>query len=111
MSQDPGNSTAQTDLVSWERILVILPPIFPGLMAAFFPPTAPLLIAAIAWIVLASLSLALRRLILHGDRSAFTNRHEPPADHTRVDLCTRTGLYQWLKDADDQLLRNDDHPD
>ena len=110
MSKDPGKPTTQTGPASWERILVILPPIFLGLMTAFFPPTAPLLILAIIWIVLASLGLALRRAILHGDRSAFTNRHEPPTDHTRVDLCTRTGLYQWMKDADDQLLQSDDHP-
>ncbi|MYF98235.1 hypothetical protein F4212_03735 [Candidatus Poribacteria bacterium] len=111
MSQDPGNFTAQTGLGSWERILVIVPPIFLGLMAAVSPPAAPLLIAAIVWTGLASLGLALRRLMLHGDLSAFANRHEPPTDHTRVDLCTRTGLYQWMKDADDQLLQNDDHPD
>ena len=111
MSKDPGKPAAQTGPASWERILVIVPPIFLGVMASLSPEAAPLLIAAIAWIVLASLALTLRRLILHGERSPFTNRHEPPTDHTRVDLCTRTGLYQWMKDADDQLLRNDDHPD
>ena len=111
MSKDPEKPAAQTGPASWERILVIVPPVFPGLMAAFIPQAAFLLILAPIWIVLASLGLALRRAILHGDRSAFTNRHEPPADHTRVDLCTRTGLYQWVKDAEDQLLQNDDHPD
>ena len=111
MTNPPINPVPRNGPAFWERILVILPPIFLGLMAAFFPPAAPLLIAAIVWIVLASLGLALRRAILHGDRSAFTNRHEPPADHTKVDLCTRTGLYQWMKDADDQLLQNDDHLD
>lgn len=111
MSKDPGKPAVQTGPASWERILVILPPVFLGLMAAFFPPTARLLILATVWTVLASLGLALRRLFLHGDRSAFTNRQEPPADHTRVDLCTRTGLYQWMEDAENQLLQNDDDPD
>ena len=111
MSKDPGKPAVQTGPASWERILVIVPPIFLGLIACLSPEAAPLLFAAIVWIVLVSLGLALRRLILHGDRSAFTNRHEPPADHTRVDLCTRTGLYQWIKDAENQLLQNDDHTD
>ena len=111
MTNPPIDPVPRNGPTSWERILVIVPPIFPGLMAAVFPPAAPLLIAAIVWTVLASLGLALRRVILHGDRSGFTNRREPPTDHTKVDLCTRTGLYQWLKDADDQLLQNDDHPD
>lgn len=111
MSEDPGKPAAQTGPAAWERILVTVPPICLVLMAVLFPPAAPLLILAIVWIVLVTLFLALRRLILHGDRSALTNRHEPSADHTRVDLCTRTGLYQWLRDWDEQLLQDDNHPD
>ena len=111
MSKDPGKHAIQTGAESWDRILVIVPPIFLGLIVALFPPAAPLLILAIVWIVLASLGLTLRRVILHGDWSALTSRHELPANHTRVDLCTRTGLYQWMKDADDRLLQNDDDPD
>ena len=111
MSKDPEKPAAQTGPALWERILVIVPPVFLGLLACLPVPAAPLLIVAIVWLVLASLGLALHRIILHGDRSVFTNRHEPSADHTKVDLCTRTGLYQWMKDADDQLLQNDDHPD
>ena len=111
MTSPPINPVPRNGPASWERILVIAPPIFLGLMAAVSPPAAFLLILAPIWIVLASLGLALHRLILHDDRSAFTNRHEPPTDHTKVDLCTRTGLYQWIKDAEDQLLQNDDHTD
>ena len=111
MTNPPINPVPRNGPASWERILVIVPPVILVLIACLSPEAAPLLLSAIVWIVLASLGLALRRLILHGDRSAFTNRHEPPADHTRVDLCTRTGLYQWMRDWDDQLLRNDDHPD
>ena len=111
MSKDPEKPAVQTGPASWERILVIVPPVFLVLIACLSPEAAPLLFAAIVWGVLTSLGLALRRAILHDDLSAFANRHEPPADHTRVDLCTRTGLYQWMRDWDDQLLRNDDHPD
>ena len=111
MSKDPEKPAAQTGPASWERILVIVPPVFLVLIACLSPEAAPLLLAAIVWIVLTSLALALRRLIIHGDRSAFTNRHELPADHTRVDLCTRTGLYQWMRDWDEQLHQNDDDPD
>ena len=111
MSQDPGKPAVQTGPALWERTLVVVPTIFLVLISCLSSEAALFLTAAIIWIVLASLGLALRRLILHGDRSAFTNRHEPPADHTKVDLCTRTGLYQWMKDADDQLLHKDDHPD
>ncbi len=111
MSKDPDKPATQTGPASWERMLVIVPPVFLGLISTLSAPAAPLLILAVAWVVAASLILALRRGIVHGDRSAFTNRQEPPADHTKVDLCTRTGLYQWMRDSEEQLLHNDHPPD
>jgi len=109
MSEYPGKTAAQIRPASWERILVTVPPICLVLIAVLFPPAAPLLILAIAWIVLASLFLVLRRLILHGDRSFFMRQDETPGDGAGMDWDTRTGSFQWFRDWDGQLLQEDDH--
>ena len=68
----------------------------------------PLWMAAIAWTVPASLAGALWRGVRHRDWSAF-GRHELPENDEGLDMDTRTGSYAYLRDREDEQLRDDDH--
>lgn len=65
--------------------------------------------AAIAWILAASLAAALRRGFRHGDWSAFS-AYELPDDGGDMDEWTsRTGRHSGLGEMEDQLLHDHDH--
>ena len=65
-------------------------------------------IAAIAWTVLSSLALALRRGLLHRDWSAF-GRYRLPANGEQIDYATRSGAYAYMRVAEEheRLMRGD----
>ena len=65
-------------------------------------------LAAVAWAVLCSLALALRRGFRHRDWTAF-RRHRFPDNGELVDWTTRTGRYAWLRQWEDRILRDDRH--
>ncbi len=65
-------------------------------------------LAAVAWAVLSSLALALRRGFRHRDWTAF-RRHRFPDNGELVDWTTRTGRYAWLRQWEDRILRDDRH--
>lgn len=65
-------------------------------------------LAAIAWTVAASLALALRRGIRHGDWSAFRHRRLPDGRDERIDAATGSGQYAHLTVAEEheRLMRD-----
>ena len=71
----------------------------------------PLWLAAIAWMVLASLAGALGRGFRHGDWSAFGRHELPDGRDDRIDWISKTGAYAYLRiqDDHDRLLRDDHH--
>ena len=64
--------------------------------------------AAIAWTVLSSLALALRRGIRRRDWSAF-RRHRLPGNGELIDWSTKTGAYTYMRVAEEheRLMRGD----
>ena len=69
----------------------------------------PLLLAALAWTILASLAGALWFGFRHGDWSAFRNCDLQERRDEWLELDTRTGTYSHLRDWEEQHLRDDDH--
>ena len=65
-------------------------------------------LAALAWAVLSSLALALRRGLRDGDWSAFRRRRSRDRGDL-VDWATRTGRYSYLRDREDRILHDDRH--
>ena len=65
-------------------------------------------LAAVAWAVVSSLALALRRGFLGRDWTAF-RRHRFPDNGELVDWTTRTGRYAYLRQWEDRILRDDRH--
>ncbi len=65
-------------------------------------------LAAIAWAVVSSLALALRRGVRDGDWSAFRRRRSRD-NGDLVDWTTRTGRYTYLRHREDRLLHDDRH--
>ena len=65
-------------------------------------------LAAIAWAVVSSLTLALRRGIRDRDRSAFRRRRSRD-NGDLVDWTTRTGRYTYLRHREDRILHDDRH--
>ena len=65
-------------------------------------------LAALAWAVVSSLALALRRGIRNRDWSAF-RRHRLPDNSDHVDWSTRTGAYAYMRVAEEhqRLMRGD----
>ena len=65
-------------------------------------------LAAIAWAVVFSLALALRRGLRTRDWSAF-RRHRLPGNGETLDWSTRTGRYAWMRVAEEheRLMRGD----
>ena len=64
---------------------------------------APVWLAALAWTVAASLGMALRRGIAHGDWSAFRTPG-PAGDGGELDeWASRTGRYAWLGEDEERL--------
>ena len=65
-------------------------------------------LAAVAWTVAASLALALRRGIRHGDWSAFRRRRLPDGRDERIDAATESGQYAHLSVAEEheRLMRD-----
>jgi len=65
-------------------------------------------LAAVAWAVVSSLALALRRCIRDRDWSAF-RRHELRDNRDAVDWSTKTGAYAYMRVADEheRLMRRD----
>ena len=87
----------------WGERLVVLGPIGLAIVASVCGASeellAPLWLAAIAWIVLASLTLAIVAGLRHGDWSAFRDyRHEEDREE-ELDLDLRTGGYAWMRDV------------
>ena len=68
----------------------------------------PLWLAAIAWAVVSSLALALRRGIRNRDWSAFRG-NEFPDNSDHFDWSTKTGRYAYLRIAEEhqRLMRGD----
>ena len=96
---------------AWRARLVVLGPLgvaaLVTALGAGMDVAAPLWLAAIAWIVLASLAVALWRGLRHRDWSAFRG-HELPHDSGEDDeWAARTGRCEWLGDHEDRL-RDDD---
>ncbi|MDE0230372.1 MAG: hypothetical protein OXJ62_16100 [Spirochaetaceae bacterium] len=93
-----------------ERAVVLGPP---GLAtaAAFFGLSedilAPVWLAAIAWTVIASLALALRAGLRHGDWSAFRDYTHHPDREEEADLDLRVGAYAYMRARDDVLADRD----
>ena len=65
-------------------------------------------LAALAWAVLSSLALALRRGIREGDWSAFRRRRSRD-NSDLVDWSTRTGRYTYLRHREDRIRHDDRH--
>ena len=65
-------------------------------------------LAAVAWTVLSSLALALRRGLLHRDWSAF-GRYRLPDNGEQIDYATRSGAYAYMRVAEEheRLMRGD----
>ena len=65
-------------------------------------------LAALAWAVVSSLALALRRGIRNRDWSAFRG-NELPDNSDHVDWSTRTGAYAYMRVAEEhrRLMRGD----
>ena len=65
-------------------------------------------LAVIAWTVVSSLALALRRGIRHGDWSAFRRRRLPDGRDERIDAATESGQYAHLSVAEEheRLMRD-----
>ncbi len=65
-------------------------------------------LAAVAWTVVSSLALALRRGLRHGDWSAFRRRRLPDWRDERIDAATESGQYAHLSIAEehDRLMRD-----
>jgi len=96
---------------SWPARVIVLGPLAVAALATAFGTEpnvlAPLLLAAIAWTVLASLAGALVRGFRHGDWSSFRG-HRFRDDGGELDeWASRTGRYEWLGDHEDRL-RDDD---
>ena len=58
-------------------------------------------LAAIAWTIVTSLALALRRGLRHGDWSAFRRRGLPDGRDERIDAATGSGQYAHLSVAEE----------
>ncbi len=69
----------------------------------------PLLLAALAWTILASLAGALWFGFRHGDWSAFRKHELPDGRDDRMDWIGRTGRYSYLRHQEEDRLRDDDH--
>ncbi len=65
-------------------------------------------LAALAWAVLSSLALALRRGIRDGGWSAFRRRRSRDRGDL-VDWSTRTGRYTYLRHREDRIRHDDRH--
>ena len=65
-------------------------------------------LAALAWAVLSSLTLALRRGVRDGDWSAFRRRRSRDRSDL-VDWATRTGRYSYLRHREDRIRQDDRH--
>ena len=68
----------------------------------------PLWLAALAWMVLASLAGALGRGLRHGDWSAFGRYRLPDDRDDQADWVGRTGAYAYLRHEEDRLHEDDD---
>lgn len=109
-STDSPGAPARRRTTRGERLFVLGPLALAALVTAAALGTGagaayigPLWLAAVAWTVPASLTMALRRGLRHRDWSAF-GRHELPDDpHDAADFQSRTGTYQWLGDHEDRL--------
>ena len=64
--------------------------------------------AAIAWTLVSSLALALRRGLRHGDWSPFRRRGLPDGRNERIDAATESGQYAWMEVAEEheRLMRD-----
>ncbi|MCY3768758.1 MAG: hypothetical protein OXG56_05260 [Gammaproteobacteria bacterium] len=82
-----------------ERTVVLDPPVPLWILTGLW--------ATIAWIVFASLVLALRRL-RRGDGSAFRSGGPPPRADEHLDWDTRTGSFAWMNDWEERLRHDDD---
>ena len=70
---------------------------------------AAIWLAAVAWAVLSSLALALRRGLRDGDWSAFRRHRLSDGRDDRMDWVSKTGRYAHLRDWEDRIVGDDRH--
>ena len=117
--RDPGNAPPARAAKPWitrvERMIVLAGMAIAAAGTAFSAFTGvgmefagALWLAAIAWTVVSSLALALRRLVRDGDRSAFRRHRLPDGRDERIDAATRTGQHAWMEVAEEheRLMRD-----
>ena len=66
-------------------------------------------LAALAWAVLSSLALALRRGLRDRDWSAFRRHQLSDGRGDRMDWVSKTGRYAHLRDWEDRIVGDDRH--
>ena len=66
-------------------------------------------LAAVAWAVLSSLALALRRGLRDRDWSAFRRHTLSDGRGDRIDWISKTGRYAHLRDWEDRIVGDDRH--
>ena len=117
--RDPDNappaSAARPQITRAERAIVLAGLVLATAFTVFATVTGfgtatigALWLAAIAWTVVSSLALALRRGIRHGDWSAFRRRGLPDGRDQRIDAATQSGQHAWMEVAEEhgRLMRD-----
>ena len=117
--RDPGNAPparAASRRITWTERATVLAGVtvaaactavsaFAGVGMEF---AGALWLSAVAWTVVSSLALALRRGLRHGDWSAFRRRRLPDGRDERIDAATESGQYAHLAVAEEheRLMRD-----
>ena len=117
--RDPGNGSpapAARPRITWTERATVLAGVtiaatctaFSAFVGVGMEFAGILWLAAIAWTAAASLALALRRGLRHGDWSAFRRRRLPDGRDERIDAATESGQYAHLSVAEehDRLMRD-----
>ena len=112
---DPGDGPAPRDAsrpTPAERAVVLggfaLAVLYTAVSAAAgtgLEAAGALWLAALAWAVLSSLALALRRGVRDRDWSAFRRHELRDGRDDRIDWVSKTGRYAHLRDWEDRHLR------
>ena len=112
---EPDNGSAPPRSTRGERAIVLggvaVAALYTAVSAAAgvgMETTGAVWLAAIAWTVLSSLALALRRGLRSRDWSAF-RRHGLPDNGDLVDWSSKTGAYAYMRVAEEheRLMRGD----
>ena len=114
MTRNPARPSGRPETPgrrSWRARVVVLGPLAVAALTTAFGAEAdvlaPLLLAAIAWTVLASLAGALLRGFRHGDWSSFRGHRFSDDGGETDEWAARTGRYAWLGDHEDRLREDD----